>query len=397
MEFTRRAVAGNCLMRSATDRPAILLPGATLGVLGSGQLGRMFALAAHELGYGIHVYSPEKDSPAGQVADRETVAGYDDQNAIEDFARSVDVVTLEFENVPVAALELASQFVPVRPGASALQLVQDRLIEKEFLTRNGIVCASFTKVDSEEALRAAIATIGVPAVLKTRRMGYDGKGQVAIHDEQEAERAWSQLKAAPCVLERFVDLRREVSVLIARGLDGETVCYGPIANNHANHILDVSVFPSPCNEATAREAICVAEQIAVALDLIGIVCVEYFVTADGKLLVNEIAPRPHNSGHLTIDACVTSQFEQQVRAICGLPLGASSALRPAAMANLLGDLWKHGEPEWKRALALPGVRLHLYGKHAPRPGRKMGHLTALADSPTEAAALVRAARAALTP
>lgn len=384
-------------MPSATDRPAILLPGATLGVFGSGQLGRMFALAAHELGYGVHVFSPESDSPAGQAADRETIARYDDSRAIESFAQAVDAVTLEFENVPVAALELAARFAPVRPGPNALQLVQDRLTEKEFLLNNGIACAPFAKVDSADELRSAMERIGMPAVLKTRRMGYDGKGQVAIRDNQEGQRAWSRIGSAPCVLEKFVDLRREVSVLVARGLEGVTVCYGPIANEHANHILDVSVLPSPCSDAMSREAVCIAERIAIALALAGIVCVEYFETMDGKLLVNEIAPRPHNSGHLTIDACVSSQFEQQVRAICGLPLGSAASLRPAAMANLLGDLWQQGEPAWDRALALPGVRLHLYGKRDPRPGRKMGHLTALADSPAEAEALVRAARAALTP
>jgi 5-(carboxyamino)imidazole ribonucleotide synthase len=375
----------------------MILPGATLGVFGSGQLGRMFALAAHELGYRVHVYSPETDSPAGSVAEQNTIAPYDDQRAIEQFSRAVDVVTLEFENVPVAALKTAAAFAPVRPGAFALQLVQDRLREKEFLRKLSIPCAPFAPVGSLEELRSAITQVGLPAVIKTRRMGYDGKGQVAIHEPRDAERAWREVGQTACVLEQFVDLRREVSVLIARGVDGATACYGPIANEHANHILDVSVLPAPCDLETASNAVNIANRIADALEVVGIICVEFFETTDGELLVNEIAPRPHNSGHLTIDACTTSQFEQQVRAICGLPLGATGSLRPAAMANLLGDLWQSGEPAWQRALEIPGVRLHLYGKRDPRPGRKMGHLTALADTPAEAESLVRAARDALTP
>lgn len=384
-------------MPIATDRPSIILPGATLGVFGSGQLGRMFALAAHELGYRVHVYSPEGDTPAGQVAECETIAPYDDRDAVEKFSRAVDVVTLEFENVPVAALEVASQFAPVRPGPSALQLVQDRLIEKEFLRGNSIACAPFASVSSLAELHSAIKQVGLPAVLKTRRMGYDGKGQAAIRDAREAESAWQAVGQGACVLEKFVDLRREVSVLVARGFDGATAYYGPIANEHANHILDVSVLPAPCDSKTSGKAVIIAQQVAVALDYVGILCVEYFETTAGELLVNEIAPRPHNSGHLTIEACITSQFEQQVRAICGLPLGASDSLQPAAMANLLGDVWQNGEPAWDRALALPGVRLHLYGKREPRQGRKMGHLTAVANTPEEAAAVVRAARSALTP
>ena len=383
-------------MSSGAPLSANLLPGAMLGVFGSGQLGRMFALAAHELGYRVHVFSPEADSPAGLIAERETIAAYDDRRAVEEFARTVDVVTLEFENVPVVALETAAAFVPVRPGPFALQMVQDRLREKEFLHHINVSCSPFAAVDSLAEFRAAIEQVGLPAVLKTRRMGYDGKGQIAIHYPDDADPAWRHVDAVPCVLEKFVDLRREVSVLIARGLDGATTCYGPIANEHANHILDVSVLPAPTAEAMARQAVDVAKQIANALEVVGIVCVEFFETTGGELLVNEIAPRPHNSGHLTIDACITSQFEQQVRAICGLPLGATDSLRPAAMANLLGDLWQAGEPAWQRALAMPGVRLHLYGKRDPRPGRKMGHLTALADSPAEAAALARAVRAALT-
>jgi 5-(carboxyamino)imidazole ribonucleotide synthase len=349
------------------------------------------------MGYHVHVFSPESFTPAGLVADLESIESYDDRRAIEGFARAVDVVTLEFENVPVAALEAAKAFVPVRPGPFALQMVQDRLREKEFLRKLGVPCAAFAAVDSVDELRSAIEQVGLPAVLKTRRMGYDGKGQVAIHKAHDAEHAWRDVGAAPCVLERFIDLRREVSVLIARGLDGATACYGPIANEHANHILDVSVLPAPCDARLAESAVQIANRIADALEVVGIVCVEFFETTDGELLVNEIAPRPHNSGHLTIDACMTSQFEQQVRAICGLPLGATDALRPAAMANLLGDLWQSGEPAWQRALAIPGVRLHLYGKSDPRPGRKMGHLTALADTPAEAEALVREAREALAP
>jgi 5-(carboxyamino)imidazole ribonucleotide synthase len=375
-----------------------VLPGASVGVLGSGQLGRMFALAARRMGYRVHVLSPGSDTPTGQVADVEVTAPYDDLDALRAFARNVAVVTFEFENVPRAALDAIAGAVPIRPGAEALWVSQNREREKEFLRRVKAPVAPWASVRTPEELVAAVSRVGTPAVLKTAAFGYDGKGQAKIASERpgEAEAAWESLGRVPCVLEAFVDFRREVSVVAARGADG-TVAFFPVFENaHANHVLDVTAAPaplSPSEEGRARE---VARALLEALDYVGVLCIEFFHARDGRLLVNEIAPRPHNSGHLTIDACATSQFEQQLRAACGLPLGGAELLRPAAMANLLGDLWEGGEPDWAPALRFPDVKLHLYGKNEPRKGRKMGHLTALAGTPGEARERVLSARAALT-
>lgn len=380
--------------------------GSALGVFGGGQLGRMFAQAAQKLGYKAHVYAPESDCPASQVAQLHTAADYHDFQAISQFAQSVGGVTLEFENVPVAAAEAAAYYTPVRPAGEALYTVQDRGREKGFLTAADVPCTPYRNIRTADDLTAAIAQLGAPAVLKTTKFGYDGKGQVIIKSAGDAERAWSHLGRHKCVLEQFIEFEREVSVLVARSVDGEMKTFGPIANAHANHILDVSVYTpnsvagDESTSATAHAAIDAAKKIAVELDLIGIVCVEFFQLPGGEVMVNEIAPRPHNSGHLTIEACQTSQFEQQARALAGLPLGQMTAPRPAAMANLLGDLWASGdnsvEPNWNRLEDFDGVVLHLYGKHAARPGRKMGHLTAVADSPAEAERLVREARQAIT-
>ncbi len=375
-----------------------ILPGATVGVLGSGQLGRMFALAARRLGYRVHTFSPDTDTPTGQIADREVVAEYDDLDAVRDFARQVDVVTFEFENVPAETAEAVSQVVPVRPGGEVLHVAQNRLREKTFLARHGIPCAPFRHVTSREGLHTALEEIGAPAILKTAGFGYDGKGQARIHQAGEAGAAWDALGGSDCVLEAWVDFEREVSVVAARGTDGTFAHYGLIENHHLGGILDVSLCPPSFEGMGAvleAEAEAVTRAVFEALDVVGVLCVEFFVTRAGRLLVNEIAPRPHNSGHLTLNAHATSQFEQQLRAVCGLPLGSVARLRPAAMANLLGDLWTDGTPDWVAALAFPDVSLHLYGKEEARPGRKMGHLTALADTPAEAARLVRAARAAL--
>ncbi|MEM8947425.1 MAG: 5-(carboxyamino)imidazole ribonucleotide synthase [Planctomycetota bacterium] len=369
-----------------------ILPGATLGILGSGQLGRMFAQAAARLGYRVHVYSPETDSPTGQVADRETIAPYDDVEALAKFAQSVDVVTLEFENVPTIATETVRQHVPVRPSGNVLHIAQNRLREKRFLQDTGIACAPFTAVYSPDDLLRAVEDIGLPAVLKTSDSGYDGKGQVMIRSADEIEAAWQNVGACPSVLEGFVEFERELSVIVARTPSGETAIQGPIANDHAHHILDVSMFPLPELEPHAAEAQSIARKIAEAFELEGIVCVEFFLTVGGQLLVNEIAPRPHNSGHLTIEASYTSQFERQVRAICDLPLGSTDPISPAAMVNLLGDIWENGEPDWSAALADPRLRLHLYGKGEARPGRKMGHLTVLAETANAAADRARTAR-----
>ena len=375
-----------------------ILPGATVGVLGSGQLGRMFALAARRLGYRVHTFSPDTDTPTGQIADREVVAAYEDLDAVRDFARQVSVVTFEFENVPAVTAEVVAALVPVRPGGAVLHVAQNRLREKTFLARHGIPCAPFRHVEFLGELRAALIALGTPAILKTAGFGYDGKGQVRISRAEEAELAWAALGGQECVLEGFVAFEREVSVVAARGLDGAFVHYGLIENAHVGGILDVSVCPAPAvPPAVAAEAVAITRAVFEALDVVGTLCVEFFLTPDHRLLVNEIAPRPHNSGHLTIDAHVTSQFEQQLRAVCGLPLGSTEQLRPAAMANLLGDVWADGVPDWTRALAMPNVKLHLYGKEEARHGRKMGHLTALADTPEDATRLARAARTALHP
>lgn len=376
---------------------ALILPGATVGVLGSGQLGRMFAIAARRMGYRVHTYSPDFDTPTGQVSDLEINAPYEDLDRVKDFAKEVSVITFEFENVPSETVKAALEMAPVRPGGQVLHTTQQRLREKTFLRSQGVATTPFAAIRTSDDLKAALALIGAPAVLKTVAFGYDGKGQARIKAADEAEGAWAQLGQQEAIYEGFVDFEREVSVVAARGQDGSFVHYGVIENAHEKGILDVSIAPARVPEGVAREAVEITRTILEALDVVGVLCVEFFLTRDHKLLVNELAPRPHNSGHLTFDACITSQFEQQLRAVCGLPLGATTLLRPSAMANLLGDIWQDGEPRWQDACALPDVKLHLYGKLAPRPGRKMGHLTALADSPEEAECQVRAARAALLP
>jgi 5-(carboxyamino)imidazole ribonucleotide synthase len=358
----------------------------------------MFALAARAMGYRVHTYSPEQDSPTGHVADVEVSAPYEDLDRLKAFARELDVLTFEFENVPRAALDEVERHVPVHPSAEALWVSQNREREKDFLRKVNVPVAPWEVVRTSEELGSALSSIGAPAVLKTAAFGYDGKGQEKISSKVigDAESAWSALGRVPCVLEAFVDFQREVSVIAARGIDGKTAFFPVFENEHSRHILDVTRCPaplSPFEENLARE---IARTILDALSYVGVLCIELFHTSDGRLLVNEIAPRPHNSGHLTIDACVTSQFEQQLRAVCGLPLGSTELLRPAAMANVLGDLWEKGAPRWEDACAVPGVALHLYGKKEPRPGRKMGHLTALAATPDEARRVVLEARRALT-
>lgn len=372
-----------------------VLPGATLGVLGSGQLGRMFALAARAMGYRVHVYSPDRDSPTGQVADREVTGSYDDVDAVEAFARGVDALTFEFENVPAATAEAAARHTRVRPGGRVLHVAQQRAREKSFLQAHGLPVTPFAIVEQAGDLPAALAAVGAPAVLKTARFGYDGKGQALVPDEAGLEEAWRAVGGGECVLERFVAFEREVSVVAARGEDGAFAHFGVVENRHARHILDVTLAPADVPDAVAAEAEALTRAVMKALDVVGVLCVEYFLAADGTLLINELAPRPHNSGHFSVDACVTSQFEQQVRATCGLPLGSTRQHAPAAMVNLLGDLWEGGEPDWAAACAFPGVKLHLYGKAEARHGRKMGHLTALAGSTREALRTALAARAAL--
>jgi 5-(carboxyamino)imidazole ribonucleotide synthase len=366
---------------------APILPGKIIGVLGSGQLGRMLAIEARKMGYRVHTYSPESDTPTGQVADREWVGAYEDLEAVRDFARSVDVVTFEFENVPAETAAACAQFAPVRPAGSVLHTTQNRLREKTFLRKQGLPTAAFRAVSNCAELEEALGEIGYPAILKTAGFGYDGKGQTTIHSPADVTEIQGEY-----ILESFVDFEREVSVVAARGRDGAFAAWPVIENAHRNHILDVSVCPADVPQKVARRAEEIARTILEALEVVGVLCVEFFLTGSGELLVNELAPRPHNSGHLTFGASLTSQFEQQLRAVCGLPLGATTMLRPAAMANLLGDCWAGGEPDWAAALSVPNMKLHLYGKAEAKPGRKLGHLTALGDSGGEARERVVRAR-----
>lgn len=367
-------------------------PGNTIGVFGSGQLGRMFAIEARKLGYRVHTFTPDTDTPTGQVADIETSAAYDDLAAVKEFAQKVDVITFEFENVPSAAVKAAAEFAEVHPRGQILHTTQNRLREKIFLSTNGFPVTPFRRVKMIGDLFRAADEVGLPAVLKTAGFGYDGKGQAKIRSRDEIEGAYASMGGQDAVFESFVDFQKEVSVVCARDQQGEFAHYGVIENEHADHILDVSFAPAAVSAEVYAEAVEIARSIAETLEYVGTLCIEYFLTNDGRLLVNELAPRPHNSGHLTFDACITSQFEQQVRAVCGLPLGSTEFYRPAAMANLLGDLWQEREPNWAAALCDSAVKLHLYGKGEAKPGRKMGHLTAVADSGEEAAAIVRAAR-----
>jgi 5-(carboxyamino)imidazole ribonucleotide synthase len=374
----------------------VILPGSTVGVFGSGQLGRMFAIEARKMGYRVHTFSPDTDTPTGQIADVETSAGYDDLNAVRAFAKNVDVVTFEFENVPAATVAAANEFVAVHPRGDTLHTSQNRLREKTFLSENGFPVAKFKSVTPINDLYRGADEIGLPAVLKTAGFGYDGKGQQKINAVGQIEPAFKNLNGQDAVLEQFIEFRKEVSVVCARGQDGEFVSYGVIENEHQNHILDVSFAPAAIDKKVAKQAVDIARSIAETFEYVGTMCVEFFLVDDETLLVNEIAPRPHNSGHLSFGPAVTSQFEQQLRAVCGLPLGSTEFYRPAAMANLLGSVWDNGEPDWAAALAGSGVKLHLYGKSEPRPGRKMGHLTATASTAADAADLVRNARSSLT-
>jgi 5-(carboxyamino)imidazole ribonucleotide synthase len=369
-----------------------ILPNSTIGVFGSGQLGRMFAIEARKMGYRVHTFSPASDTPTGQVADFETSADYSDLEKVEKFARSVDVVTFEFENVPSKTVETAAQFVGVYPKGEILHTTQNRLREKNFLSKNGFPVAPFRHIKTIDDLYHAVPEIGLPAVLKTAGFGYDGKGQSKINSSADIETAFDKLGGKESVLEAFVDFEKEISVVAARDFSGNFAHYGVIENAHAHHILDVSFAPAICSESIFNEAIEIARNIAETLEYVGTLCVEFFLTKDEKLLVNEIAPRPHNSGHLTFDACVTSQFEQQLRAVCDLPLGSTEFYAPCAMANLLGDVWQAGEPNWEKALQIENVKLHLYGKAEARTGRKMGHLTASGETAEEAVKAVKSSR-----
>lgn len=369
-----------------------ILPNATVGVFGSGQLGRMFAIEARKMGYRVHTFSPDTDTPTGQVADYETSADYNDLEKVAEFARSVDVITYEFENVPSKTIETAAEFVGVHPKGEILHTTQNRLREKTFLAKNHFPHAAFRHIKTLEDLYKAVQEIGTPSVLKTAGFGYDGKGQTKIKSSSDIEKAYDEINGNEAVLEAFVEFEKEVSVVCARDQKGDFAHYGVIENDHVNHILDVSFAPAIVSARVFEEAIQIARSVAESLNYVGTLCVEFFLTKDEKLIINELAPRPHNSGHLTFDACVTSQFEQQLRAVCSLPLGSTEFFTPCAMANLLGDVWENGEPDWARALEMPNVKLHLYGKSEPRAGRKMGHLTATAETAQIASENVKKAK-----
>lgn len=371
------------------------LPGARIGVMGGGQLGRMFGVAARRMGYRVEVFTPEENSPAGQFADLTRIADFTDEAAVRRFAKDVDVITFEFENIPAKTIAWCADLREVRPAGAILHIAQNRLREKKFLAAAGIPIAPFRPVRNAAELADAIEQIGRPAILKTAAFGYDGKGQQAIHTRDDFEEIWSASSADELVLEGSIEFATELSVIVARDPNGATKTFPTCENIHRNHILDVTAVPARIDEQVERAAAELVCSIAERLELVGLLAVELFLTAEGKLLVNEMAPRPHNSGHWTIEACATSQFEQQVRAVCGLPLGSTEILRPAAIANILGDVWQNGEPEWSRALQTEGVHLHLYGKEEPRPRRKMGHLTAIGANTEEAIARVTKARADL--
>jgi 5-(carboxyamino)imidazole ribonucleotide synthase len=393
-------------------RGDVIAPGRTIGILGGGQLGRMFAIAARRMGYRVHALDPAPDCPTGQVADVEWSAPYDDVETAKKLARAVDLVTFEFENIPYETLQAVAEIVPVHPAPLVLDTTRHRLREKTFLSTHGFPVAPFRAVSSVDELRAAVQALGTPCVLKTATFGYDGKGQSKLTSEADVERAWETLGrdlgkgigANMGVLEAWVPFSRELSVIVARAQNGAIRCFDVAENVHTQHILDFTVVPARISEHTNKAAIELAVAVAKSLDLCGVLAVELFHVEDGtpagKLIVNELAPRPHNSGHFSLDACATSQFEQQLRAVCHLPLGDARLIRPVAMANLLGDVWdragKGGEPDWARALEDPDVKLHLYGKTEARPGRKMGHMTVLADDVETALEKVKSARGRLT-
>ncbi len=372
-----------------------LLPGATLGILGGGQLGRMFTIAARTMGYRVIVLDPDSLSPAGQMADLHLQADYLDHGALRQLGEACAAVTTEFENVPADSLIELAQHCRVSPGAEAVAIVQDRSREKTWLAQQGFPTAPFALVNDGADIPAACARTGLPALLKVARLGYDGKGQIRVDSVAAAQAAYAELGGQPCVLEGWVALEREVSVVLGRDDAGRCALFPVAENRHANGILDVSIVPARIEARVAEAACAMARAVADQLGYVGVMAVEFFITQAGDLLVNEIAPRPHNSGHYTLDACVTDQFEQQVRMLAGLPAGDTRLLSPVVMVNILGDRWHNGGPHWQRLLGHGNVKLHLYGKQAARPGRKMGHFNVLAAEPAAALALAEELRGAL--
>lgn len=369
-----------------------ILPGSTLGMLGGGQLGRMFVGAARAMGYEVIVLDPDPHSPAGGLASEHLARRYDDREALDYLARRCSVVTTEFENIPADTLAWLAQTVAVHPSAEALQVAQHRLREKEFFRAVGLNTADFMAIESAADIEVA-RDFAFPAILKTATLGYDGKGQVVCDRFAELADAFRQVGGKPCVLERRIDLACEVSVVLARSQAGEVTCFPLAENRHAGGILDVTLVPASVSAELADAALDAAARIADGLDYCGVLAVEFFISSDARVLVNEMAPRPHNSGHYTLDACVTSQFEQQVRMVCGMPAGSCELYRPVAMLNLLGDIWpRNGVPPWDRVLARSLAKLHLYGKQEARPGRKMGHVNCLGQSRAAAEALLEEIR-----
>ncbi len=360
---------------------APILPGSTLGILGGGQLGRMFCTAARDMGYRLNVLDPDPDSPAGHIADDHVEAAYTDLEALDYMARSCDVITTEFENVPAESMRYLAQSRPVYPSAEVLEIAQNRNREKAFASQAGLMPAVNYPVFDESDLEQAISITGLPAILKTATLGYDGKGQYVVESLQQAQQAFRDSGGVECVLEKKIALKQEISAVVARNRQGETAVYPVGENEHRNGILHITIVPARVDEATANKARKQALQLVEALDYVGVLAVEFFIDSDNELLFNEMAPRPHNSGHYTRDACVTSQFEQQARVICGLTPGDVTLLSPVVMVNLLGDLW---HPDWRMLLNEPDVKLHLYGKKEARPGRKMGHYNVLASDVEEA-------------
>ncbi len=379
------------------DPHTMILPGATLGMLGGGQLGRMFTLSARTMGYRVIVLDPDPDSPAGQVADRHLLAPYLDRQSWQTLESECAAITTEFENIPVELLQHLAKRLPVRPGAHTVAIAQNRETEKSWLRANGFETAPFAIVGETDGLEAACRATGFPAVLKVARFGYDGKGQVRVANLNEARAAFAELGSQTCVLEQLLDLRLELSVVLGRNAAGQNACFPVAENIHRDGILDTSIAPARVDPALAARARAAALHIAQQLDYCGVLGVEFFVTTDDRLLVNELAPRPHNSGHFTLDACLTSQFELQVRALCNLPLGATVQHSAAVMINLLGDAWGGSTPDWLPLVRHPEAKLHLYGKREARPGRKMGHYTCLAETVDGALALAEAIRAGLRP
>ncbi|MCB5190413.1 5-(carboxyamino)imidazole ribonucleotide synthase [Methylobacillus arboreus] len=352
-----------------------ILPPAMLGMLGGGQLGRFFVIAAHEMGYKVAVLDPDRNSPAGKIADVHLCAAYDDESALQSLAEQCAAITTEFENVPASTLEFLAQHRRVRPAASSVAIAQNRVAEKNFFRDSGLPVAPYAVIEQAADIPGEESGL-YPAILKVARFGYDGKGQARVATPEEARAAFEKFGAEICVLERRLKLDYEVSVVLARDADGNVAAFPVAENSHLNGILDVSIVPARSDQAIRDQARQLAIEVATKLDYNGVLGVEFFVS-DGQLLVNEMAPRPHNSGHYTIDACVTDQFEQQVRVLAGLPLGDARLHSNAVMVNILGDIWKGGDPAWDRAFASPGLKMHLYGKHEARAGRKMGHFTVI--------------------